>query len=81
MSKQYILLINNTCSGQVFKGFDSVRSYINDWSKGKKLVDEEDNEIKVEDLIGEESQQIWVDEMCERGDDFVDLAIVKLIFE
>lgn len=83
--KKYIINVN----GGVFdKGgknvFDEKElvEVFEEWSEGKKMVDRYGEEVEVKDLIevGECGDVIEIcnKEMCERGDDYVEVSVVEL---
>lgn len=82
MSK-YVVLVNGGLyeGGKVFDR-EGVDKLFVEWSDGKELVNEDDEVVSVDRLIEwgsmGEREKLINEEMCERGDDYVEVSVCEL---
>ena len=59
-----------------------IEDFFTDWSGGKELVNEDDEIVTIDDLIDisgyGESIDLFNQEMCEMGDDYVSVSISEI---
>ena len=85
MNKKYIIIVNSGVfdkDGKNVFSKDELVEVFEEWSEGKKMVDIDDEVIGIDELIEVGScgdvVRICNKEMCERGDDYVELSVVEL---
>jgi hypothetical protein len=80
---KFVVLVNGGLyeGGKVFdrKGVDEL---FVEWSEGKELIDDEGEVVSVDELIEcggmGERKMIVNEEMCEMGDDYVEVSVCRL---
>ena len=78
----YVIVVNgslyNTERGTNFFSRQELDVVFDHLSGGEVMLDADDEVLTVDDLIGDEPEDVYNDNMVEMGDDFVSVVIVEL---
>jgi hypothetical protein len=83
--KNFVILVNGGLygGGDVFSR-EELDSVFEEWNGGEVMLDEDDEEVSIDGLIelGEmgEKVNIYNESMVERGDEWVEVSVVRLNF-